>query len=139
VSQLSGTRRSHPALVQPQPNPHPSPLNALPPSKTKQQYGNGTLRLTTRQAYQLHGVLKTDLKTVFSTVIKNMGTSMHAIHAIHCLRFTACDWIIACDTAVGYGQTPFAPHAGCAAHDARRGHAQRRGGIQRAATRTSAV
>lgn len=37
------------------------------------QYGNGTLRLTTRQAYQLHGVLKTDLKTVFSTVIKNMG------------------------------------------------------------------
>lgn len=40
---------------------------------TPPQYGNGTLRLTTRQAYQLHGVLKTDLKTVFSTVIKNMG------------------------------------------------------------------
>jgi sulfite reductase (ferredoxin) len=29
------------------------------------KYGNGTLRLTTRQAYQLHGVLKHDLKTVF--------------------------------------------------------------------------
>lgn len=26
------------------------------------QFGNGTLRLTTRQAYQLHGVLKMDLK-----------------------------------------------------------------------------
>ncbi len=42
------------------------------------QYGNGTLRLTTRQAYQLHGVLKTDLKTVFSSVIKNMGSTLGA-------------------------------------------------------------
>ncbi|MEW5317600.1 MAG: hypothetical protein WDW38_008885 [Sanguina aurantia] len=42
------------------------------------QYGNGTLRLTTRQAYQLHGVLKTDLKTVFSTVVKNMGSTLGA-------------------------------------------------------------
>jgi len=41
-------------------------------------YGNGTLRLTTRQAYQLHGVLKADLKTVFSTVIKNMGSTLAA-------------------------------------------------------------
>lgn len=43
------------------------------PTPCTLQYGNGTLRLTTRQAYQLHGVLKQDLKTVFSTVIKNMG------------------------------------------------------------------
>lgn len=42
------------------------------------QFGNGTLRLTTRQAYQLHGVLKQDLKTVFSTVIKNMGSTLAA-------------------------------------------------------------
>ena len=42
------------------------------------QYGNGTLRLTTRQAFQLHGVLKQDLKTVFSTVIKNMGSTLAA-------------------------------------------------------------
>lgn len=42
------------------------------------QYGNGTLRLTTRQAYQLHGVLKEDLKTVFSSVIKNMGSTLGA-------------------------------------------------------------
>eukprot|EP00199_Chlamydomonas_sp_CCMP681_P001144 CAMPEP_0119104240 /NCGR_PEP_ID=MMETSP1180-20130426/2497_1 /TAXON_ID=3052 ORGANISM="Chlamydomonas cf sp, Strain CCMP681" /NCGR_SAMPLE_ID=MMETSP1180 /ASSEMBLY_ACC=CAM_ASM_000741 /LENGTH=693 /DNA_ID=CAMNT_0007088937 /DNA_START=41 /DNA_END=2122 /DNA_ORIENTATION=- len=41
-------------------------------------FGNGTLRLTTRQAYQLHGVLKQDLKTVFSTVIKNMGSTLGA-------------------------------------------------------------
>jgi sulfite reductase (ferredoxin) len=42
------------------------------------QYGNGTLRLTTRQTYQLHGVLKQNLKTVFSTVVKNMGTTLGA-------------------------------------------------------------
>src|SRR5690349_9088401 len=42
------------------------------------QFSNGTLRLTTRQAYQLHGVLKHDLKTVFSSVIKNMGSTLGA-------------------------------------------------------------
>ena len=42
------------------------------------QFGNGTLRLTTRQAYQLHGVLKQDLKSAFSTVIKNMGSTLGA-------------------------------------------------------------
>lgn len=46
------------------------------------QYGNGTLRLTTRQAYQLHGVLKGDLKSVFSTVIKNMGSTLVSVR--HC-------------------------------------------------------
>eukprot|EP00884_Botryococcus_braunii_P010393 jgi/Botrbrau1/19355/Bobra.0822s0001.1 len=42
------------------------------------QFGSGTLRLTTRQTYQLHGVLKEDLKSVFSTVIKNMGSTLGA-------------------------------------------------------------
>ena len=42
------------------------------------QYGEGTLRLTTRQCYQLHGVLKHDLKTVFSSVIKAMGSTLGA-------------------------------------------------------------
>ncbi len=49
-----------------------------PPTCASPQYGNGTLRLTTRQCYQLHGVLKHDLKTVFSTVIKNMGSTLGA-------------------------------------------------------------
>lgn len=34
--------------------------------------------MTTRQTFQLHGVLKEDLKTVFSTVIKNMGSTLGA-------------------------------------------------------------
>jgi sulfite reductase (ferredoxin) len=41
-------------------------------------FGNGTLRLTTRQTYQLHGVLKDDLKSVFSTIIKSMGSTLGA-------------------------------------------------------------
>ena len=42
------------------------------------QFGIGTLRLTTRQTFQLHGVLKQDLKTVFSSVIKAMGSTLGA-------------------------------------------------------------
>ena len=41
-------------------------------------HGNGTLRLTTRQTYQLHGILKQDLKETFRTVIKNMGSTLGA-------------------------------------------------------------
>ncbi len=42
------------------------------------QYGNQTLRVTTRQGFQLHGVLKKDLKTVISTIVKNMGSTLGA-------------------------------------------------------------
>jgi sulfite reductase (ferredoxin) len=42
------------------------------------QFGIGTLRLTTRQTFQLHGVLKQNLKTVMSTIIKNMGSTLGA-------------------------------------------------------------
>lgn len=41
-------------------------------------HGNGTLRLTTRQTYQLHGILKSDLKETFATVIRNMGSTLGA-------------------------------------------------------------
>lgn len=42
------------------------------------QFGIGTLRLTTRQTFQLHGVLKKNLKTVMSTIIKCMGSTLGA-------------------------------------------------------------
>ncbi|KAI7745684.1 hypothetical protein M8C21_011026 [Ambrosia artemisiifolia] len=42
------------------------------------QFGIGTLRLTTRQTFQLHGVIKKNLKTVMSTIIKNMGSTLGA-------------------------------------------------------------
>lgn len=42
------------------------------------QFGIGTLRLTTRQTFQLHGVIKKDLKTVMSSIIHNMGSTLGA-------------------------------------------------------------
>jgi sulfite reductase (ferredoxin) len=46
--------------------------------KLSEDYGNHTLRATTRQAFQLHGVLKKNLKTVMSTLIRNMGSTLTA-------------------------------------------------------------
>ncbi len=46
--------------------------------KLADEYGNGTLRVTTRQGFQLHGVLKKNLKTVLSTIVKNMGSTLGA-------------------------------------------------------------
>ncbi|KAL0888633.1 hypothetical protein Bca101_012616 [Brassica carinata] len=42
------------------------------------EFGIGTLRLTTRQTFQLHGVLKQNLKTVMSSIIRNMGSTLGA-------------------------------------------------------------
>ena len=42
------------------------------------QYGDGTLRATTRQAFQMHGVPKGDLKTVIGTIISNLGSTLAA-------------------------------------------------------------
>ncbi|XP_020093148.1 sulfite reductase [ferredoxin], chloroplastic [Ananas comosus] len=42
------------------------------------EFGIGTLRLTTRQTFQLHGILKKNLKTVMSTIIRNMGSTLGA-------------------------------------------------------------
>ncbi|KAJ6302976.1 hypothetical protein OIU77_016962 [Salix suchowensis] len=41
-------------------------------------FGIGTLRLTTRQTFQLHGVLKKNLKTVMSSIIHSMGSTLGA-------------------------------------------------------------
>lgn len=43
-----------------------------------EQYGNGTLRATTRQGFQIHGVLKQNLKTVIAAIVKNMGSTLGA-------------------------------------------------------------
>jgi sulfite reductase (ferredoxin) len=46
--------------------------------KLSEEYGNQTIRVTTRQGFQLHGVLKKNLKAVFSSIIKNMGSTLGA-------------------------------------------------------------
>ncbi len=40
--------------------------------------GDGTLRVTTRQAFQMHGVPKSDLKEVIGTIVRNMGSTLAA-------------------------------------------------------------
>ena len=42
------------------------------------KYGNNTLRATTRCAWQIHGILKGDLKDVFSTIMNNGGSTIGA-------------------------------------------------------------
>ncbi|MBM5800660.1 MAG: sulfite reductase, ferredoxin dependent [Cyanobacteria bacterium K_DeepCast_35m_m2_023] len=41
-------------------------------------YGNGTLRATTRQAFQLHGVRKEHLKEVIGTIVRALGSTLAA-------------------------------------------------------------
>lgn len=42
------------------------------------EYANGTLRVTTRQGFQLHGVLKKNLKAVMAAIIQSMGSTLGA-------------------------------------------------------------
>jgi len=61
-----------------------SPGGFIPPQlyltldKLSQEYGNSTLRVTTRQGLQLHGVLKKNLKIVIASIIRNMGSTLGA-------------------------------------------------------------
>lgn len=41
-------------------------------------YGNHTLRVTTRQGFQIHGILKQNLKTVIQSILKSMGSTLSA-------------------------------------------------------------
>jgi sulfite reductase (ferredoxin) len=43
-----------------------------------QTVGNGTLRITTRQEFQLHGVLKTDLRTTIRTINETLLSTLAA-------------------------------------------------------------
>lgn len=43
-----------------------------------EQYGNHTLRTTTRQGFQIHGILKKNLKTVMATIVRNLGSTLGA-------------------------------------------------------------
>ena len=42
------------------------------------RYGNATLRATTRQAFQMHGVRKENLKEVIGTIVRSLGSTLAA-------------------------------------------------------------
>ena len=46
--------------------------------KLSEEYGNHTLRTTTRQGFQLHGVLKKNLKATIAAIVRNMGSTLGA-------------------------------------------------------------
>jgi sulfite reductase (ferredoxin) len=41
-------------------------------------YGNETMRITTRQGFQLHGILKKNLRATIQTMVKNLGSTLGA-------------------------------------------------------------
>ena len=45
-----------------------TPQQWLQIDEIARRYANGTLRLTTRQTFQLHGIVKTDLKTTMAAI-----------------------------------------------------------------------
>lgn len=61
-----------------------SPGGLIPPQlyltldRLADDYGNHTLRVTTRQGFQLHGILKRHLKSAIAAIIKNMGSTLGA-------------------------------------------------------------
>jgi sulfite reductase (ferredoxin) len=42
------------------------------------EYGNETMRITTRQGFQLHGILKKNLKATIQKMVKNLGSTLGA-------------------------------------------------------------
>ena len=46
--------------------------------KLSEEYGNQTLRVTTRQGFQMHGILKKNLKSAIAAIINNMGSTLGA-------------------------------------------------------------
>jgi len=61
-----------------------NPAGYIPPQlyltldRLSEEYGNQTLRATTRQGFQLHGVLKKNLKATIAAIIRNLGSTLGA-------------------------------------------------------------
>jgi sulfite reductase (ferredoxin) len=46
--------------------------------RLSEEYGNHTLRVTTRQGFQIHGILKKNLKATIAAIVSNMGSTLGA-------------------------------------------------------------
>jgi sulfite reductase (ferredoxin) len=61
-----------------------SPGGYVPPQlflaldKLSDEFGYGNLRATTRQGFQLHGILKKNLKPTIATIVRHMGSTLSA-------------------------------------------------------------
>ncbi len=55
-----------------------SPELYLTLDELSDKYGYGNIRATTRQAFQLHGILKKNLKATMASIIRSMGSTLGA-------------------------------------------------------------
>ena len=61
-----------------------SPGGFIPPElyltldQLSEEYGNHTLRTTTRQGFQIHGILKKNLKATIAAIVHNLGSTLGA-------------------------------------------------------------
>jgi sulfite reductase (ferredoxin) len=61
-----------------------SPGGYIPPQlylaldRLADEYGNHTLRVTTRQGFQLHGILKQNLQAAIAAIVHNLGSTLGA-------------------------------------------------------------
>ncbi|HEY9635353.1 MAG TPA: sulfite reductase, ferredoxin dependent [Coleofasciculaceae cyanobacterium] len=61
-----------------------SPGGFIPPElyltldRLSEDYGNHTLRATTRQGFQIHGIVKKNLKAAIGSIIRSMGSTLGA-------------------------------------------------------------
>lgn len=61
-----------------------SPGGFIPPElyltldRLSDEYGNHTIRATTRQGFQLHGILKKNLKATIAAIVRSMGSTLGA-------------------------------------------------------------
>ena len=61
-----------------------SPGGFIPPElylaldQLSEEYGNHTLRTTTRQGFQIHGILKKNLKATIAAIVQNLGSTLGA-------------------------------------------------------------
>ncbi len=61
-----------------------SPGGFIPPElyltldRLADEYGNHTLRATTRQGFQLHGIVKKNLKAAIAAIVRSMGSTLGA-------------------------------------------------------------
>lgn len=55
-----------------------SPQLYLVLDQLSEEHGNQTLRITTRQGFQIHGILKKNLKTAIAAIIRTMGSTLGA-------------------------------------------------------------
>ena len=61
-----------------------SPGGFIPPElyltldQLSEEYGNHTLRTTTRQGFQIHGILKKNLKATIAAIVRSLGSTLGA-------------------------------------------------------------